>query len=123
MGFGNGTLAFSCPWVGMKGCGAPEALGLVVIISSPWRLISPQGPLWVEANSYSLKVIIWVLGGLIGGLNLFLKYAESLFSGLWCNAISQDKCYPIICELLYRLSEAMVPAIKEFYGRDVCVDI
>ena len=104
----------------MKGCGAPEALGLVVIISSPWRLISPQGPLWVEANSYSLKVIIWVL---VGGLNLFKKYAESLFSGLFCNAISQDKCYPIICELLYRLSEAMVPAIKEFYGRDVCVDI
>ena len=40
-----------------------------------------------------------------------------------CNAISQDKCYPIICELLCKLSEAMVPAIKEFYGGDVCVDV
>ena len=72
MGFGNGTLVFSCPWVGVKGCGAPEALGLIVITSSPWRLISPQEPLWVEANSYSLKVIVWVLVELIGGLS-FLK--------------------------------------------------
>lgn len=80
VGFGNGTLVFSYPWVGVKGCGAPEALGLIVITNSPWRRISLQGPMWVEANNYSLKVITWILGGLIGGLNPFLKYAELLFS-------------------------------------------
>ena len=65
-------LPFNCLWVGMEGCQAPEALGLDVITSAPWTLVSLQLLMWMEANNYAC-VDPWVLNPPTLGAESFLK--------------------------------------------------
>lgn len=74
MGFGNGTLVFmlSLSW-------CEVVLGSAVITSPPWRLASPRGPMWVEANNYSLRVMTEILDRLTGGLSHLKKILSLCF--------------------------------------------
>lgn len=99
------------PWAGEKWCWAPETLELAVITSPPRKLASPQGPMQVKANNYSLRVIIYILGGLVGRINPFFKNTQLLFSGPWlqCHLLATNPSgLPIRHILFYWASQALL---------------